>query len=1676
MDVLVKFLIFALLINLGCVQEPNSKRATGKALNSQGNSTKNSDTKVPTFSDSKNFIQNGPEIFTSIVNLEVGFSDALYLRGKEIDSFIRSNGVNQIVCLTARFTQSSINKVVAIAAMPNSIYNFSTQTLEYYFNLFPNDLTQNQNFCQKAGLINQLFALYPTLTPKYKLSDICPTGGSCLNSEYASQPLVIYTSGGVALTQLNMAHLLFNIKNIGTTTSHIGSSCTENISCITQGYHCCSQGQCVKDLSVKPGVDTASTGYLQAVQDILNNPANIYQYPQYYFICSESTVLPTPTPTSTNSVGDALLRLEKLNDLYNCTHKIEGEYGVCTYREADAALNTFYPDSTDKYFYDDRSFSSTFSNISYDSRTLVSIEEIRYGGVVIFDYTTKTEAQLMPIVYEDSNVRIEGIHNDDLDTSTLVKVKAKPSSAISNELIVRYKVDASCNPISSNLAKCEKYYIQGQENSGDTNTTKRRGRVTDHYTDSNVFLLPYYANTSKAITVQVDGAVMKEGIDWELKTGATNYIQFLPSTSLQVFKNQKVLVTFFVELKSGSTVIHRALDSKLKALNEIKTMCSCSDLRCNLSPVKDSTGKINDYSCVYPDPDPVTPPMSQKVYLSSKAVPVRYFDSLGVGQKSVSASTLSQEGTAFKYRNGNYLNPNNITDINNPSDTSDTYIGFNEIYGSLSYTSSSAKPALEVAVKKGVTYDIYVDKGTYANCLLCGNDYYSTLNRLFPQTQFGSGLTPILTQTNRFSTSVGVRADDLAFGRACLLPATMIPWAHHTESTEQEQRLNRLSAQHFLFANGYQKDWYGFDYGSIIGSFDGVRWFSIGTNRRIKADTNKLFLAVNGIFGDLVTESTYEVTINDGSLNPTSTLPTQDDDSDGAQCRNYHKCNNDNDCVATLGWDYACTSISDLTSSWPVFDDNGKEIPESSRDDNRLMSIFKISGSSKRCVYRGRGSPCTGNYSSVNINSTFNGTTERAHHACSMNNYCQSIAPFGSPALKFNNRITRFGKVKTDATVDSFGLGARIQGRPYRYEGEEAIRSQSLRNLNANKTAAVCLPGHEVDLDNFEDQNKTTPTNTEYGGDKIIGIGSTLRKNTASADNQYLMSCSVMDEYKRFYHLSTDYDPTDSISANTTLKYDSAAQNISTNALNIFNSIFSSKGITFGIYKSSNEVLTTMSYLENKCLRAPGASCFTDQDCAPSKTISDKIMSLNPDDSVVSAALNKYEVKFWQEPLICSQATEKTSTSFDPRNNRCCRDVNKKITLPSADSTNGIDMTEVPGIDHNLTTNNRYRYSRASTMYKETKTDPTTYPELRVAIKDQCTAVPSNATCASTAILSKQYLTFAKFAEKTSCTGDWVRTFYGGTHRWEASRFQAFNSSMFKCFNWLPNGVGATCEGLEDDDPSCGLVQTSPTSLKAKGVFSYLGRLELMGIPQIALEAYPYFNSTTEQSMSCLSEPNNTTNTSYPGPNYKPPPELFESSGKIYEYSDGNTPATFYYSGIDETNFISIKKIFSSDEIVTCKAAGTQMKTGDDPNLCCTGMINSVNNKCQMPDYVDLSIYTNRYVSSEAKKLSVTLFDTYGYVKDPSYVTTLACEKKICASGYVAYGVLISKLKTPGQIASNLKHYRFLENTPTADNIDFMLDLFNKGLKLNNHAYCIPAGLATSSSATEHLTIINCGL
>lgn len=1642
-----------LFLATACIQAPANNRRT---LSNNITGTK-TPANTPVFTQGVNYFQNSGQIYAANLPLALDFKDTIYLRGKDIDSYIRLSGTQNSACLVTNFLTAS--KTLVVSAMPQSIYNFTNQSIEYYYAVSFSNSASNQNFCNKPGLTT---ALNGSLI--YDIKSLCVN--SLCNTSYSSRAFDLYSASGTVLPQINLKNLSLGLSPAAPISSGTGTTCVTNAQCAGMGLDCCSNGQCVKDLAIKTGVDQNAADYKQALQDILNNPTHVYLYPNFYYICSSPVAAPPIPPDTTNPVNVAMARLRNLENLYNCTTKISGEAGICAKTYPNATINTPYEVRAD-----DLNFSGTYENITPVADTLVNVTEVIYGDIPLYNFANKTDNELYSFVYTDTAtattpayVSIAGNHNNNVSAGAQVTLLALPTNAQSKDLVVKYFIDASCTEINSSLAKCEKYYVQGQQNGGSTILANRLGRVTDHYPASNFFKLPSYANTNKSFTVELDGITLKQDIDWQLKTSSPPTIELKTTNgTLKAYITQKVKISFFVDLLS-----YNVMASKKSALNEIKTICSCPSTNCSLAPVKNTIGAVMDYVCVYPDPPPPVVPTSQLIYLSSKTVPVRYFDNTGASQSAITGSTAAQEGRPFSYIKNDPLVPNNM-----PSATiTDPYVGFNEIYGSLTYGANSAKPAKEVNVKVGSSYDIYVDRGAYSTCTLCGNDYYSQLNKLFPTSQFGLGLAPNRSQTD--SKAVGIRADDYAFGRACFVPATMIPWTHAIDSIVIDQRQNRMRAQHFLYANGYQRDWFGFNYGSVIGSFDGVKWFSIGTNRRIKAQSSKLFLAVNGSMGDLTIENTYNVTVNDATLNPSGyKMVTNDFDSDGAQCQRFHQCDNDTDCATTLGWDYMCAPINEKTTPWPVFDSNAGELPDAQAEDRRLVSILGINTGGKRCVYRGRGAACTQNSSATNLTTNlltpFNESQSESFHTCSNNNFCQTL----STANSFNNRIVRFGKVKTDSTVDSVGLGARVPQRPLDYNGQETIRTEPLVNLIKTNVTSICKPGRNPETD-ITLQNKTAPPSTGtyaniYNGDKILGMGMSFRKDystNSGTDANYLSTCSIFDDLKNYY-----YGNISGLSAGTGdghIKLNAGSQAISTNALDVFTSIFTSKGMTVNLLINPTSIITGPVYQENRCLRAPGASCFQDLECAPNKAITDKTKLLVATDTTMHAA----ELKFWQEELVCSQAMAKTDLTYDPAENRCCREVGKTISIASSNSTATLAQITVPGID--IPISNVSRYSRLATIYKELNTEPTTYPPLAIATTGACSGA-----CASLTPLENQYNTFDLMAKKTSCSGHWVRNFATGinNHKWDKTSLQTIDSSTFRCFNWRPNTQNNKCTAANiQDETLCSFYSTSLEGTKARGVLDFLGKLELTGIPQIAIESQSAYTQG-DAAMTCLSNPNDSSQTYS---TYMTPNNIWSTAPAAAEYIEAGSQ---YYAANNITNFATpkIKQVFKSDEVVACLPAGTVVKSTDDPNLCCTGFSASVAGvlQCALKDFVDVSVYTNRYVSSEASSLNIDLFDSStGYINDPMIAANFACQKKMCASGTIILGVLISKMVITGAESIDkpeTRLSRFLEGQKTSDDLHGELGLYNQGLKLNNHAYCFPKSSAGQAGQNKNLMIIPCG-
>ncbi|MBT3235600.1 MAG: hypothetical protein HN353_06600 [Bdellovibrionales bacterium] len=1656
-------LMLFLLMIVSCMPTTTPRgRNSNTTISTDGQDSSGDESSAPTSQD-LNFLQNGATTSSSTLTVSSIFPDIIYLRGDQVGEFITSGNSTSPQCMALSFPDSVDHQVLIMVATPHSFLNFNTGVREFYYSVLLANKASSRAHCQTVGVLQQVENTFSALSPftiSYNLDELCP---NCTTSSITSDQMIPLTTAGANISAVEMHYLGLKVTMDSTSSSNTAPSCTSSAQCQTNGFDCCSEGQCVTDQSLKSGVDTNSTEYQQATQDINTTPANINNYPQFYHICPIS-VPPDSTPTQPdNPELDALKRFIKLKELYECTTTdSNSEVARCTVTFNSGTSGTSYNAGVD-----DLNFSTTYSGTSTTLYTPTSntITKVIHGDETLYENGDYLVANSVAITSG----------NDTLTSAATATLQHNlSSSSNSSSLKIQYQIDGSCRQVNTSLAKCTKYYVQGQDS----------GLPNDHSPSTSTFKLPSYAYTDYPITVKVGDVPKLKGTHWQLVTSTTpDHIDISSST---LYDNQVVTLSYYVTMSGSNTDLMLAKDS---AQTEINTICSCGSDDCTLRPEYEDVGSqstLVDYICQYPDPDLPEPPMQQQLNLSAKAAPHRFFDQNGLSHTSVMADTTAQEATSttsgFYYTSNNYLRPNNVT-----SGASANDVGFHEIYGSFKFAPTSAKPAMEIQVKNNESYNIYVDSGSFSACYYCGRDYFDPLAKLFPNNYLyrGGGYKPDPSGTNPQAASP-YRADDLLFGRACFVPATMIPWTHQQNSDPQTQRQNRLAAQHFLFANGYQRDWYGFDYGALIGSFDGVSWFAIGNERHIRATSNRLYLAINAYFSDLTSDSTYQVTITEtSSVANSDSLISSDYENDGAECQQYHSCSTDSDCASKLGWDYHCESVVNIKSQWPLFDQYAEEVANSERSERLINYLHGFTGPSRRCVYRGRGAPCHTNYDSISSTSGYSSNNSAGLNMCSSSNYCQTL----SGASKFNRRISRYGKSiaeqnasneVSDSSLSTFGKGIRLIGRPYSYNGNEEIVATVQSTLTNNSIDAICIPGRNSTDTNAIGTNHFATATSGYLGDQVTGIGMTTSGTTATSG--YLSSCGIFDSTGEYFY--KDQSTSGTLLTNTTLVQLAGTQALPTNSLAIFENSSISSSIDL-IADFENSQITNPIHQQNRCLRAPGSVCHTDLDCGPSQMVTDKLAQIDISNSAITAIINSYEIQFWQEQLVCAQAKKPgedynddgVADDYDLTLNRCCRTTGNNITINTNQPVSSYATLEdsgVPGITTSL--NSSARYSRLSTIYKELQSSPSNYPPLTIAQTD--------VTNASINILSKQFKSVDAIAARTCCSKSWIREFHsenGGGHSWGPSKMQNIDKSGFRCYNWYECSVGNstcatsfpadtnnnqnfTCSHTEEPSDAKCLARHIPNS-EAEKVMEWWGTLELLGVPQIAIK-----NGSNHREIRCTVDPADQSNAE--GINsYTLPMSKTVASSSVDEYTGG------YLSAVDSDNFDDdLKMIFSRDKFLCCKHAGQDLLANETSDTCCSGFSVEIDKaqRCALPDYTDLSLYMNRYVSSIANDLPDSSFDDQtGYIKGIDMTISLACQKKVCASGWIAHGVLLSNLKIPGHENKSDNIRRFIDGNDAANNEPGALaDYFDMGLRYNNHLYCFPPD---NETAPDGVTLVDCG-
>lgn len=830
-------------------------------------------------------------------------------------------------------------------------------------------------------------------------------------------------------------------------------------------------------------------------------------------------------------------------------------------------------------------------------------------------------------------------------------------------------------------------------------------------------------------------------------------------------------------------------------LDQMIQSCPNYDYTVSLSdPVTNEPLRID---CYTPPQDNGSVPPYQSVSVSGRSAPHRFFDKNGI-EKSPSQA-IEQEGDVFTYMDEGKLLPVQQN------------FSMNAILGQMSVTLDKALPAKEVKVEMDQVYLISTTSGYYSPCPECAKDSWLTAFTAFPSTANGAGLQAIGHTTERDAFATNTTAgnyEDTIFGRACWIPPTMIPYSQKGNSSEVTQRKNRLLTQAALFVNGYQRDWYGFNKGALIGSFDGVTWFAVGKGRIVRSTSKKLFLAINAPFADLASPSMHSVSISayDGITQAAQVdydpqyhqnHPYQ---NEAGNCQMYHMCSTDTDCVTKLGWEYSCADVKDLKTNWPTFNSDGKETSEVPAKSILLYQILQqkslVGSSSKRCVYRGSGSLChtnAGNIASADLN-------KRKLLTCAPNFFCAGLS-----SGYHNQKIARYAANLEEIPVNNnhfFGKDANILGRPHDYTASGGMDSDVAQIIRENVTpfestlasnAGLCQPGKA--LPEYSNQTSLSNPFAQHSApdvsrrtDFISQIGSC--NSTLFSPNRH-SSCPVLGSdgnYEMFAAATIASGYSDRATKQNACGLESLlpSASLSSSADTILES---SPFRSIEAKPLHANIIVSPSLVRDACYRRAGSACHTDLDCSPNKKHAEQT------DLFETAFFgNLAEKSYWSEYLVCGQNESKPLPSnteafknYDMSQNRCCREVGKDLTTYTSDfptntagtlytsASAGLKMSVSPGINPN----DPKRYSRMATV---NGIGTPSRPVLS-AYQGRSGASIGVSTQNVNVNTANQWKTLTEANSESCCGGGWIRKFSDGSNDWSRKDRLVLDVENFRCIN-----------------------------------------------------------------------------------------------------------------------------------------------------------------------------------------------------------------------------------------------------------------------------------------------------
>ena len=165
-----------------------------------------------------------------------------------------------------------------------------------------------------------------------------------------------------------------------------------------------------------------------------------------------------------------------------------------------------------------------------------------------------------------------------------------------------------------------------------------------------------------------------------------------------------------------------------------------------------------------------------------------------------------------------------------------------------------------------------------------------------------------------------------------------------------------------------------------------------------------------------------------------------------------------------------------------------------------------------------------------------------------------------------------------------------------------------------------------------------------------------------------------------------------------------------------------------------------------------------------------------------------------------------------------------------------------------------------------------------------------------------------------------------------------------------------------------------------------------------------------------------------------------------------------YYKASDMNNFDEgIKKVFSEDKFACCLPGGTQVSTSTKEEMCCTGNIANTGSgaRCCLPDYTNVTVYLNRYITNEMKDFPDTDFDPVTG-RPLSIQKVAAFAQNICCSGKYEVGQAFGEMGIPGVDGFDERVNRFVSENRSEDNINNNATNYDRGLRWNTDVYCVP--------------------